>query len=139
MWKFLRRKLPETVPLERQIEVLASCGIRLAEEVAPGALTLSLPRAEMEAKPYLHLLCVMGSEAEDPSQAGPSGYPSDEIWHFDTECIEDHGDYVAIAERLRTLAGGALPIGDIEDHVDVEAGGGRLALHRAGRPRPLEG
>ncbi len=52
--------------------------------------------------------------------AGDSGSPSDNIWHFDTECIEDHGDYARIAKRMKILAQGDLPIEDILDYVDVD-------------------
>ena len=44
----------------------------------------------------------------------------DSIWHFDTECIEDHGAYIAIAERMRNLADGDLPLQNITNYVDVE-------------------
>jgi hypothetical protein len=50
----------------------------------------------------------------------PFTYPSDDIWHFDVECIEDHNDYVRIAQRFVDLAGSHLSLEDINDYVDVE-------------------
>jgi hypothetical protein len=83
---------------------------------------LSHSREQFQKDPYRLLLCVLGGEAEDETQAGESGYPSDQIWHFDTECIEDHGDYKKIVSRIVTLAHGALPLEQVEDFVDIENG-----------------
>lgn len=65
------------------------------------------------------VLAVLGGEIEEH----PWGRRfSDNIWHFDTECIEDHGAYIAITKRMRDLAGGDLPLQNIRDYVDVEQG-----------------
>jgi len=42
------------------------------------------------------------------------------LWHFDTECIEDHGDYRRIVERMVEMAQGSLPLENIKDHIDLE-------------------
>jgi len=117
---FFKRKRTQTVSLEEQLRILASCGINLSPNVAPEALLLSYSREAYEKDPYELLLCVMGNEAEDESQAGETGYPSDSIWHFDTECIEDHGSYAAIAQRLAVLAHPELPLEDVDDYVDID-------------------
>jgi hypothetical protein len=59
---------------------------------------------------------VLGGEAE----RGEFQRISDDIWHFDAECIEDNGDYVRVMERLVILTKGLLPITDLRDHVDLE-------------------
>jgi hypothetical protein len=129
----LERRGPSgPVPLERQLSTLASCGIRLAPSVSPQALTSSVNRESLEASPY-RLLAVMGGEAETQEQVGETGYRSDNIWHFDTECVEDHDAYAAIARRLCTLAQGQLPLEEISDYVDVEAGEARLTFRLADR------
>ena len=56
------------------------------------------------------------------------GYPSNQVWHFDAECIEDHGSYKAIANRMVTLAQGALPLEQIKDFVDIENGTALLSF-----------
>jgi hypothetical protein len=129
MWRFFRRKgdanVPRgtaNVPLEEQLRTLAACGIGLAPGLGPEALAISFDRTAFESDPYRLALVVMGSEAETEAQATPSGYLSDQIWHFDTECIEDHGAYATITARLKTLAQGALPLEQVEDYVDVEEG-----------------
>ena len=122
MWNIFRRK-GKPVPLEAQIETLAACGIRLASGRGAADLTASVDRTLLESNPYELLLTVMGS-----------GDLSDDVWHFDTECIENHGDYAAIATRLRTLAKGALPLEAIEDYVEVEDGEAWLAFQLDGQP-----
>jgi hypothetical protein len=119
---FRRSASKPPLSLGEQLEVLASCGVRLAVGVDPAALTISFEPALFEADPFRLALTVMGSEAEDERQAGPSGFPSDDIWHFDTECIENDGDYARIAARMATLANGGLPFESIRDRVDVEGG-----------------
>ena len=80
-------------------------------------------------EPYLMLLTALGGESEEE----PYGFLSSDIWHFDTECIEDHGDYARIAMRLEELAGGDLPLEAIEDYVDVEEGKAWLAFKLNGQ------
>ena len=46
----------------------------------------------------------------------------DNLWHFDTECIEGDGIYVRIAKRMAEMAQGSLPLSDFQDHVDIETG-----------------
>jgi hypothetical protein len=50
------------------------------------------------------------------------------LWQFDTECIAGDGSYVEIAERLKSVAQGSLPIENIRDHVDEQAGEAWLAF-----------
>lgn len=71
----------------------------------------------------------MGGELE----VEPFQYASDNIWHFDTECIEDHGDYAKITHRMLDLAGDALPLEGIEDYVDIEEGEAWLAFNSNGK------
>ena len=100
--------------------MLEQGGIALNAAVPKDSLLLSYSREQFEKDPYRLLLGVMGGEAEEPVQAGRSGYPSDHIWHMDTECIEGPGSYQAIARRMATLAQGALPLLELEDSVDID-------------------
>ena len=122
------------ISFEQQLLKLANCGITLAPGVVADSLLESYGRESFEADPYRLLLACMGGEAESESQAAETGHPSDNIWHFDTECIEDHGDYARIARRMRRLAQGELPIEDIADHVDVDAGEAHLTFRLRGEP-----
>jgi hypothetical protein len=117
----LKRLFAPAPSLEAQLQALAGCGIRLAEGRSVEDLLRLGSRAAFEKQPFIHLLCVLGDEGGDEDGASPA-YLSDDIWHFDTECIEDHGDYARIIRRMCELSKGALPLQDIRDHVDVEAG-----------------
>jgi len=122
------------VPFDEQLRVLADCGITVSASTKPEYLAGLSSGKDFEDEPYSLLLCVMGDEAEDQSQSELSGYLSDNIWHFDTECIEDHGAYAAIADRMVALAQGDFPLQDIEDYVDVEEGDAWLSFTLDGRP-----
>lgn len=104
------------VTLEKQLQILSDCGIELAPGITKDHLLASYHREDYEAEPFLLLLARMGGELEEE----PFAYLSNNIWHFDTECIEGHGDYEQIANRMRDLAGGALPLAEINDYVDVD-------------------
>jgi hypothetical protein len=105
------------ISLEQQLEVLSECGIRLLPGVEIEHFLLSWKREEYEKTPYKLALVKLGGEIEK----APWGRRlSNNIWHFDTECIEDKGDYAAIAERLTAMAGSDLPLTNIADHVDVQ-------------------
>ena len=58
---------------------------------------------------------------------------SQNLWHFDTECIEDDGSYVEIAKRMASMAGSSLPLEDITDHVDIENGDAWLRFNCRGQ------
>src|SRR5215469_6139884 len=100
-----------SVSLEEQTSILNSCGILMSPEITIEHLLQSNDREAFENDPFLLLLCVMGGESETE----PFINISDNIWHFDTECIEDHNAYVAIAQRFVDLAGGDLPLENITD------------------------
>jgi hypothetical protein len=105
--------------LDQQLRDLESCGVRLLPEASPAALLREWSQADFEKSPYLMVAISLG---------GGEAPLSENLWHFDTECIEDHGAYLSIAERFRDLAGGDLPLLEIEDYVDIEAGEAWLAF-----------
>jgi len=104
--------------LEEQLGVLAECGIVLRPGFTVDHILESFPREDYEEDPFKFLLLTMGSELERE----PFEPLSNDVWYVDTECIEDHGHYVAVAQRMRALAAGDLPLEKIEDYVDLEEG-----------------
>ncbi len=123
--RLFRRK----VAIQQQLETLGRCGIRPKDGIGINELLESFDREQYESDPYELLLVRLGGELEREP------YPpiSDDIWHLDTECIEDHGDYARVARRIQALAKGELPLMDIRDYVDVEAGEAWLAFTIGGR------
>lgn len=105
-----------SISLEQQYKTLTLCGIRLRAGLTVEQLVASYDRETFEEEPYTLLLTLMGRELE----VEPFENISDNIWCFDVECIEDHNDYVRIAEHLRDLAGGAFPLEEMKDFVDIE-------------------
>jgi hypothetical protein len=106
--------LPMT--LEQKLEVLAGCGIRLAEPFTGDDLRGLWSRTDWDKPGYDLVLVALGmAEEQEPHRSHCVN-----LWHFDTECIEDHGDYKRIAERMAAMAEGSLPLENIEDHVDVQ-------------------
>lgn len=106
---------PQTT-LEQKLEVLASCGLRLAEPFTCDDLLKSRNRTDYERPSYDLILIGLGMmEEQEPHRSHCVN-----LWHFDTECIEDPGAYKRIAERMAEMAEGSLSIENIQDHVDVE-------------------
>ena len=101
---------------EEQLANLATCGISLKPGIPQEVLLDEWETEDYERDPYQLLMVALGSDIGEEDY----GFLSSNIWHFDTECIEDHGDYARIAYRMAELAGGDLPLQRIEDYVDIE-------------------
>lgn len=109
---------PETVhmTLEQKLAELSECGLKLGNPFKPEDLLASLDRATLENQGYDLVLIALGMTEEQ----APWRNHCATLRHFDTECIEDHGDYKKIAERMVGMAQGSLPLENIRDHVDIE-------------------
>jgi len=87
----------------------------LNSDIEAGALLDEFSEEEYENDPYQLLLISMGGEIHKNDEFF---VVSDNIWHLDTECIEDHGDYVSVIERLKRMT--TLEIRNIQDFIDIE-------------------
>lgn len=103
--------------LEQKLETLAECGFKLAPPFTVADLLAELSREEYEKPGFEALLFGLGSEADFETARGPFCL---NLWHFDTECIENEGDYANIVARMAQMAQGALPLENISDHLDPE-------------------
>jgi hypothetical protein len=115
--------MPASPRLEAQLDLLLAHGIHLGPETTRDDV-LDDVVAEWSAEafaddPFRKLMIALGS---------PDARHARNLWHFDTECIEDHGAYAAIAERFAELAEGDLPLTDVEDSVDLEEGQASLSF-----------
>ena len=106
----------KTLTMEQKLEVLANCGLRLSDPFKPADLLTSWGREDYE-KPGFDLVLVGLGMAEEQE---PWRNHCVNLWHFDTECIEDHGDYKRIVERMVELTQGSMPLENIHDYVDLE-------------------
>ena len=122
MWPF-SKKLKNgnevaSVSVSQALEQLAALGIRRRAGISDDDLLFSLDATMDSPADWVNLLCVLGGEVE----RGEFQRISDDIWHLDTECIEDNGDYVRVLERFVILAKGQLALTGLRDHVDIENG-----------------
>ena len=115
---------PASLPLEVQLSELAGAGIRLRPEFGVETLLESFPREEYEGNPYNLLMFRLGGTLERQ----PWTPLSDDIWHFDTECIEGPGSYVRIAERVSAITMGSLTLREVRDEVDDRSRIARLSF-----------
>jgi hypothetical protein len=102
--------------LAEGLAALERCGIRKRDDVSVDDILYSTGGNLDDPIDYPQLLCVIGSDVE----RHPFRPKSDDLWHFDTECIVDDGDYLRIAGRLVQLSKGTLAILNMSDHVSIE-------------------
>ncbi len=125
----------KSMKLELQIEQLSGLGITLNDGVSVDDFLISFDRKEYEDDPFGLILFVYGSEIEEE----PWGrYFSDRAWNFDTECIEDTGDYVSIVENFHRITGRARKLEGLSDFVDIDEGKARLEYTVDGIKRSFE-
>jgi hypothetical protein len=115
--------------LESKLEILARGGLKLEAPFTVEHLLKSWKRSEFEKRGFDLVLVGLGMSEEQP----PWRNHCVNAWHFDAECIEDTGDYQRIAERMKAMTQGSLPVENIRDHVDVEGGSAWLTFDYRGQ------
>jgi hypothetical protein len=116
MLKWFRKK-ESTVAFDKQLNTLNEIGIKIKPSLNREHLIEHFSLEEMEQDPYIMLLVTLGSEVEIENKFD---FISDDIWHLDTECIEDHGDYQRVVQRLVQLTKGSLKFTEIKDYIDID-------------------
>lgn len=124
---------PENVPttgtLEQKLEFLAGCGLRLVEPFGVDELLGSWPRSHFERPGFAHVLFGLAMREERP----PWRPHSANMLDLDRECVfgrrecisgrgAGRGCYTRIAEDLKRIAQGSLPIENIRDYVSFKEG-----------------
>lgn len=87
-------------------------------------------RDSFERERWTALLYALGT---DHGHGAPGETLVTDLWHLDTECIESKGDYALIAQGFAQIAGGALPLTAIRDHVALDEGEAWLEFRLHGR------
>lgn len=116
--------------IEEKLRSLAECGLKLKDQFGVIDLADSWGREALDEPGWDLALISLGMTQEEPSWTSHC----DNLWHFDTECIEDAGSYIRIANRLAEMTQGSLPLADIQDHVDIDAGDAWLRFKCQGKP-----
>ena len=126
-------RLSPSATLEERLAALATCGITPHPEVSDELVQRAATGGWVsdEADKLLLLLCALGGESDQPGLPPGVEHLSDTIWYGDSECIEGDGSYVRIAERMRALSQGDLPLEEIEDSVE-DGDSARLAFRLDG-------
>jgi hypothetical protein len=115
--QWFKKSKPAKLPtLAEGLAALERCGIGRRPDVSLDDLLFSTGGTLDDPVEYLDLLCDIGSDVERDDFRPKS----DDLWHFDTECIVADGDYVSIVERLVRMSKGALAVSNITDRVDTE-------------------
>ena len=102
--------------VEQKLEVLACCGLKLTDPFTVNDLLRSWSREEYEKAGFDLVLIGLGMTEEQE----PWRKHSVNLWHFDAECIEDHGDYKRIVEHMAEMTQGSVSLENIQDYVDLE-------------------
>ncbi|BBI35157.1 hypothetical protein [Cohnella abietis] len=118
------------VSIEDQLIQLHRTGITLKINT-PIENILERERREYERNPYIFLLMSMGSEYQAVENS--LVHPSDDVWYLDRECIEDHGDYSRIVERIAGIVGNELDITNIYDVLNIEKNEAFISLVANGK------
>lgn len=111
-----KKKSPKT--LEEKIAALAEVGVVVNPERTIEEMLESYGREEYEQEGFDSLLFTLASEVE--SGLGAGACYTNQLYSFDTECIEDHGDYARIAMRFAEMFRDEFEIKAISDKVDCD-------------------
>src|SRR5215475_14835428 len=104
--------------IEEKLNALAQYGLKLRDQFGEPDLADSWGREALDEPGWNLALVCLGMTQEEP----PWTPHCDNLWHFDTECIEGEGSYAQIAKRMAEMAQGSLPLSDFQDRVDIEEG-----------------
>jgi hypothetical protein len=118
------------MPIEEKLDALAQCGLRLKDQFCVQDLVRSWGRKALDKADWNLALVCLGMTQEEP----PWAPHCDNLWHFDTECIDGDGSYVRIAKRMEEMAQGSLPLSDFQDHVDIDEGTAWLRFNCQEKP-----
>lgn len=113
-----QKKQVQRYSIGSQLSQLKDIGINPNSGMTINEIIQVVDLNDIESEPYIFLMIALGGELELPDGQWVS--ISDDLWYFDTECIEDNGIYVQIINRLIQISRGLLQLTDIDDHVDID-------------------
>lgn len=131
MLRWFRKGIRQSLTFEERIARLGELDFKLRPGVSIADLLDSWGREDLESGGWMLTLAVLGSESE--TQEGVGDRNSPDILYWDTECIEDHGDYVMFARAMKMLYAGQLRLEDVADRVDFDARKAELSFSTDGQ------
>lgn len=120
--------------LDEKLVALSGCGLRLAAPFTKEDLLESWGRKAFEEPGFDMALVGLGmTEEREPWRSHCVN-----LWHFDTEAIEDEGAYKRLAERMMEMTQGSLKLENIKDHVDIDNSQAWLSFTFRGKPIKID-
>ncbi|MCL2125874.1 MAG: hypothetical protein FWH33_07815 [Oscillospiraceae bacterium] len=104
------------VSLEEQLSVLADMDIRPRHDDFIQWVGGEWGREPIESDPYNLLFALLGGEREN--EDGLWEPLSDDIYNFDTECVENNDIYATVFERLAAISKGGFELSDVSSRVN---------------------
>ena len=120
--------------IEDMLAALAPLNIGLAPGRTVVDLTSDWSRDQIEKDGYEMMLAALGSEMLDGKTFESKGWISNDVWHFDGECIEAEDAYTPIINRAVMISGGELKLDSIRSFVDFDAGAARVEWISRNKP-----
>ncbi len=122
--------------LEEKLQLLEEVGVVLKPGRSIEELLGSYSRQEYEEEGFGTLLFVLSDEVQIGPDAGASY--TRQLFSFDTECIEDNGDYARFATRFAEMFQDEFEISSIEDKVDWESKTAYLSFECQGKQYAID-
>lgn len=126
--------VPTTGTIEQKLDYLAACGLFLAPPFEIDELLGSWPRSHFERPGFGTVLFGLAMTEERP----PWRPHSPNMCNLDRECISGPGSYSRIAEKLKRIAQGSLPIQNIRDHVSIREGVAWIEFQNSGKTTRID-
>ncbi|TXK80680.1 hypothetical protein [Paenibacillus sp. N3.4] len=114
MFNFFKRTRKANPTLEEQINVLLRLGITFKESESSrlvNNLLVQFDRENYEQDPFYLLLTIIGANLFDHNDNEIR--MSNDVWNFDTECIDEENIYTKLLKDFINLAKGELPLENI--------------------------
>ena len=113
-----RNEKPRNISVEEQVGILEALGFKPKAAGFIDYVCREWGRERVEAAPYDLLLFSLGGEHEVDGKWIPL---SDDIYCFDTECVESDNAYEVCLKRLSVISKGMLDMANISSKINHEA------------------
>lgn len=107
----------DNLSFEHQLQIFESLGFKFNEGISESDLVKWTDKKFFEKNPFELLYFVLGDVQDETYKPF-----TDDCWHFDTEYINDQGDYVDILENMQRISKNEIQFKNLKDYLDVEEG-----------------
>ena len=111
------RKSMVMIPVEKQLRLLADLSIKLRQEDFVKWINDEWSKETLESNPYSPLLFSFGNRRFN-EQYKKWEWLSDDVFTFDTECVDGYDIYSAVLERLGVLSKGIFDVKNVSGSIN---------------------